>query len=107
MNKPSSKLLRRKAEQRLAKTERQIESLELADLPSLAHEFALKQATIEIQNEELRIESERAEEARDRYLDLFEFAPVGYYTLDVKNRISEANQAGCRLLTVPRQSQHY
>jgi PAS domain S-box-containing protein len=96
--------LRRKAEEQLATQARQIESLDRADLVKIAHELAVHQAELEIQNEELRQSRMEAEEARDRYLDLFDFAPVGYFTLDEHSRIVEANLTGCQLLKVERQS---
>lgn len=100
MKKRSTDSLRRQAEKRLAVTERQIESLDLADLTYLAHELAVKQTTIEIQNEELRQARFEAEVARDRYYELFDFAPVGHFTLNQSNRITEVNRAGCQLLRI-------
>src|SRR4030042_2237919 len=92
--------LRRKAEEQLASQEHRIANLGQADLASLAHELAVHQIELEIQNEELRRTRTLAEEARDRYLDLYDFAPVGYFTADEYSRIVEANFKGCEMFTV-------
>ncbi len=102
MNEQHSEELRRRAEQQLAAHDNQVKTLERADLVSLAHELAVHQIELEIQNDELLRSRTLAEEARDRYLDLYDFAPVGYFTLDEHNRIVEANLAGCRLLNIER-----
>ena len=63
----------------------------------------MHQVELEIQNEELSQSRTRAEEARDRYRDLYDFAPVGYFTIDEHSRIVEANLTGCQMLQVERQ----
>lgn len=64
-------------------------------------ELRLYQIELEMQNEALRQAQTVLEESRDRYLDLFEFAPLGYLTLDAQGRIAEANRAAAQLLDQP------
>src|ERR1039457_2351086 len=94
--------LRRKAEEHLTAKDRHVESMERADLERLTHELAVHQIELEIQNEDLHHARIEAEEVRDRYLDLYDFAPVGYFTLEEHNRITEANLTGCKLLKIDR-----
>ena len=104
MSKDRFKDLRRQAEKQLVGQERQIESLDRADLAKMAHELAVHQIELEIQNEELRQSRTLAEESRDRYLDLYDFAPVGYFILDEHSRVVEANLTGCQMLKMERRN---
>ena len=103
MSKDKFKDLRREAEEQIAARESQIETLEQPDLKKLVHELAVHQVELEIQNEELRQSRTQAEEVRDRYVDLYDFAPVGYFTIDEHGRVVEANLTGCQMLKVERQ----
>jgi PAS domain S-box-containing protein len=68
----------------------------------LLHELLVHKVELEMQNEELRRVHLAVEEARDRYLDLYEFAPVGYITISREGLINEINLTGSALLAVDR-----
>jgi PAS domain-containing protein len=58
------------------------------------HELQVHQVELELQNEELIRTRNAAEELRDKYLDLYDFAPVGYFVLDINGHIIEVNLTG-------------
>ncbi|NMG74000.1 PAS domain-containing protein [Aromatoleum diolicum] len=68
----------------------------------LLHELRVHQVELERQNEALHNVRLSLEDARDRYVDLFEFAPVGYLTLTRQGTIDEINLTGTNLLGAER-----
>jgi diguanylate cyclase (GGDEF)-like protein/PAS domain S-box-containing protein len=78
------------------------ESLETAARAKSAEQLLLElrahQLELEMQNEVLRRAQVALEAARDRYLDLYDFAPVGYFTLSDEGIILEANLTGAAML---------
>ena len=92
--------LRSKAEAQLADSPAQKTSARSAE--ELLHELRVHQIELEMQNDELRQAQISIEESRDRYADLYEFAPVGYLTLDRSGIISELNLTAAALLGVER-----
>jgi len=60
------------------------------------------QIELEMQNEELRRAQVELEASRARYFDLYDLAPVGYFTLSQQGLILEANIAAANLLGVAR-----
>ncbi|HTP66869.1 MAG TPA: PAS domain S-box protein, partial [Geobacteraceae bacterium] len=61
-------------------------------------ELEIHKVELEAQNEELRLAQRETEKLREKYQDLYEFAPVGYFTLDKRGVILEANLTCAYLL---------
>jgi len=77
------------------KTEARVASSPFADstrpVNELLHELNVHQAELETLNDELRKAQAIIEESRDRYVDLYDFAPIGYLTLTHGALIFEVN----------------
>jgi len=68
----------------------------------LLHELQVHQIELELQNEELRNSRTQVQAAVSLYTDIYDFAPVGYFTLKSNGVITQANFAGARLLGLER-----
>ncbi len=93
---PHDPQLRKVAEAKLANTP----PPEISERPAeeLLHELRVHQIELEMQNEALRLAQLALGESRDRYIDLYEFAPVGYLTLTSDGMIAEINLTAVSLL---------
>ncbi|MEI7837990.1 MAG: PAS domain-containing protein, partial [Planctomycetota bacterium] len=99
----SGTTFRRLAEQRLR--EQKTEALQLAAEPAtqrLLHELQVHQIELEMQNEELLAARAEVEAGLERYVDLYDFAPVGYFTLAHDGTIRQVNLTGASMLGVGR-----
>jgi PAS domain S-box-containing protein len=94
--------LRQRSEEALQGQPVNLADLSAADIQALIHNLQVHQIELELQNEELRRAQLDLQAARDRYADLYNFAPVGYFTLDANGAIVEANLTGATLLNVAR-----
>ena len=90
--------LRKRAEKILAKDPQAIRTMVPADIQKLLHELNLHQIELEMQNEDFRRFQLELQEARDKYLNLYDFAPTGYFTIDRNSLIVDVNLAGSELL---------
>jgi PAS domain S-box-containing protein/putative nucleotidyltransferase with HDIG domain len=99
---PPSEDLRTQAERLLAAKGAALEKIALPDVQTLVHELQVHQIELEMQNEELLRTNQELEELHFKYADLYDFAPVGYFSLDQKGQILEVNLTGARLLGMER-----
>lgn len=91
--------LRRQAEKLLAEremTEPRITSIE--DARRLITELKVYQIELELQNDELRRMQEQLALEREKYADLYNFAPVSYFTFDERDIILDLNLTAAELM---------
>lgn len=68
----------------------------------LLHELEVHQIELELQNAELQKTRDELEIALEKFTDLYDFAPVGYFSLDESGTILESNLTGAALLGLER-----
>jgi signal transduction histidine kinase/ActR/RegA family two-component response regulator len=69
-----------------------------ADALKTIHELEVHQIELEMQNEELVLAKEQAEIAAEKYAELYDFAPIGYFTLSQDGEIVALNLCGSNML---------
>ncbi|MGB7968612.1 MAG: PAS domain S-box protein, partial [Methanobacterium sp.] len=94
-----NKKLRRKAEE-LIQNKSYINSG--SNVEDYIHELRVHQIELELQNEELKESQIKLENSQREYFDLYNFAPVGYFTLDKNGIILKVNLSGSALLNIER-----
>lgn len=93
----NKKELRSTAEKRLREKTEKLGNIP-KDVDALIHELQVHQVELEMQNEELRESRKELEELHEKYYDLYNSAPVGYFTLDATSAVTELNSTGAELL---------
>jgi len=74
-----------------------------SDRISLLHEVRVYREELEAQNEELAQAQLALEESRDRFVQLYDAAPVPHLTLDFNGIIVQANATAVQMIGKPRQ----
>ncbi|MCJ7818965.1 MAG: PAS domain S-box protein [Syntrophales bacterium] len=97
-------VLRARAKKFLAKPGPELDKIPLTEIQKLVQELQIQQVELDMQNEELRRSQGETEAALVKYADLYDSAPIGYFTFNPRGVILEANLTGVRLLGVERGS---
>jgi len=101
---PNPATLRMRAEAQLLrqKAKTGAQSNAAAMQTRILHELEVHQIELEISNESLRQAYDEADALRQKYADLYDFAPIPYFTLDAQGVIIQFNLAGAILLDIQR-----
>src|SRR5512133_370105 len=91
--------LRRQAEELLPEKELPgVEINSIEDAQRLITELQVHQIELELQNDELRKMQEQILSEREKYADLYNFAPVAYFTFNEQDIILDLNLTAAELL---------
>ncbi|MCX6159763.1 MAG: ATP-binding protein [Ignavibacteriae bacterium] len=91
--------LREKAEELLKKKPLKAGAqISKADTQRLVHELEVHQIELELENEELKLAKAQAEISSEKFTELYDFAPTGYFTLSKEGEIIELNLSGAKML---------
>ncbi len=74
----------------------------IEDVKRLVQLLQIHQIELEHQNEELRIAQEELEASRTKYVNLFDFAPIPYFTLNKHGIIKEVNLSASKMFGIER-----
>jgi PAS domain-containing protein len=92
--------LRQRAEEAKRGLPVDLDTLSPDAIQTLLHELQVHQIELELQNEELCRVQDELQAAHRKYTQLYDFAPVGYFTLNQAGVIEDVNLAGAVLLGV-------
>ncbi len=93
-----SKILRQKAEELLIQKFDSNQKLSETEMLRLVYELQVHQIELEMQNEELVLAKLQEEQIKEKYTELYDFAPSSYFTLSKDGTILELNFSAARLL---------
>ncbi|MDG6229671.1 MAG: PAS domain-containing sensor histidine kinase [Candidatus Thermoplasmatota archaeon] len=100
MQEQTGQKLRKIAEDRLDWTK--INTIQDEELKKAIHELNVYQIELEVQNDELNRTQKTLEETRDQYQYLYDFAPVGYCTIDKEGTIITMNLTFASMMDISR-----
>ncbi len=98
-------VIRRRAEEQQKDVEQETSlPYEQQNVQKLLHELQVHEIELKMQNEELMRAQSEVEAGLERYTDLYDFAPIAYFTLDREGIIQRLNLEGAKLLGMHRSS---
>jgi PAS domain S-box-containing protein len=102
MKQPPTVNLRRRAERQLREHPATIKHNSRADTQRMLQELQIHQIELELQNEELKLTKAEVDAGLEKFTDLYDFAPVGYFTLTADGTIHQVNLTGTSMVGIDR-----
>ena len=94
-----AEILRQRAEKVLVKNfDKKVPPQSEERMLKLVHELEVHQIELELQNAELELAKSAAQKAVEKYTELYDFAPSGYFTLSGGGKIVNLNLCGAQML---------
>jgi PAS domain S-box-containing protein/putative nucleotidyltransferase with HDIG domain len=75
-------------------------TVDIQDRDKILRELHAHQAELKVRNDELLVAQAQLEASQEKYFDLYHIAPVGYFSINEKGIILEANITGANLFGV-------
>ncbi|MGM0442061.1 MAG: sensor histidine kinase [Elusimicrobiota bacterium] len=94
--------LRKKAKEKVARRDIDFDKITEEEIADILQELDIHQEELRMQNEELRKTQLELEEIWHKYSDLYDFAPIGYFTFDENIGVKNVNLTGADMLGVDR-----
>jgi PAS domain S-box-containing protein len=100
--KESGKTINKKEKMKIEPKPKKPAVEKIEDVKRLVQLLQVHQIELEHQNQELRITQEELEVSRNKYVNLFDFSPISYFTLNPDGIIKEVNLSASKLLGIDR-----
>ncbi|HSL90071.1 MAG TPA: PAS domain-containing sensor histidine kinase [Ignavibacteriaceae bacterium] len=95
-------ILLKKEKKKKQSIPKKLSSDQFDNVQRLVYLLQVHQVELEHQNEELRIAQEELEQSRNKYVNLFDFSPIPYFTLDPQGIIQEVNLSASKMIGIER-----
>ena len=92
----------RKLAEKVQLKEKDISTLSDKEKEYLIHELLIHQIELQMQNDELHRIQLELQASRDKYSDLYDFAPISYFSINGEGTIIEVNLVGAEMLGMKR-----
>jgi PAS domain S-box-containing protein len=98
----SEKIIYKKEKKKAESKTKKPSGEKIKDIQRLVYLLQVHQVELEHQNQELRITHQELEVSRNKYVNLFDFSPIPYFTLDLQGVIKEVNLSASKMFGIDR-----